>query len=266
MRRFLLFAFAFSLAIVAYGHSGCCSHHGGVCGCACCDGTPLSQICLPYYPQCGSGTAPPSPSALNATSESSSQVLLSWQETSTDVTGFRIEESSGVGAFEQIESVGPNLSSVTVNGLLPGTTYNFRIFADNAAGESAPSGQVAVATQSVPSPTCSAPSLCFGGGRFKVSGLWQAPSGASGTANVVRLTDATGYLWFFDSSSAEVVFKVINACSFNGKFWFFAGGLTNVQVAITLTDSLKGASQTYSNLQSTPFAPIQDTAALDTCP
>jgi hypothetical protein len=24
---------------------GCCSHHGGVCGCACCDGTPLSAVC-----------------------------------------------------------------------------------------------------------------------------------------------------------------------------------------------------------------------------
>ncbi len=31
---------------------GCCSHHGGVCGCFCCDGTPLSSTCLPYYPQC----------------------------------------------------------------------------------------------------------------------------------------------------------------------------------------------------------------------
>jgi hypothetical protein len=31
---------------------GCCSHHGGVCGCRCCDGTPLSAKCAPYYPQC----------------------------------------------------------------------------------------------------------------------------------------------------------------------------------------------------------------------
>ncbi|OIO12842.1 hypothetical protein COV53_03180 [Candidatus Gottesmanbacteria bacterium CG11_big_fil_rev_8_21_14_0_20_37_11] len=33
--------------------SGCCSHHGGVCGCGCCDGTGLSSTCAPYYPQCG---------------------------------------------------------------------------------------------------------------------------------------------------------------------------------------------------------------------
>lgn len=34
---------------------GCCSHHDGVCGCSCCDGTPLSSTCLPYYPECSGG-------------------------------------------------------------------------------------------------------------------------------------------------------------------------------------------------------------------
>lgn len=36
--------------------SGCCSHHGGVCGCRCCDGSSLSATCAPYYPSCGSTT------------------------------------------------------------------------------------------------------------------------------------------------------------------------------------------------------------------
>lgn len=35
-----------------YARSGCCSHHGGVCGCSCCDGRPLSSTCAPYYPAC----------------------------------------------------------------------------------------------------------------------------------------------------------------------------------------------------------------------
>jgi len=34
--------------------SGCCSHHGGVCGCGCCDGSSLSSTCAPYYPSCNS--------------------------------------------------------------------------------------------------------------------------------------------------------------------------------------------------------------------
>lgn len=40
--------------ISAEARSGCCSHHGGVCGCRCCDGTPLSAKCAPYYPSCNS--------------------------------------------------------------------------------------------------------------------------------------------------------------------------------------------------------------------
>src|SRR5947209_20554398 len=36
----------------ADARSGCCCHHGGVCGCGCCDGSSLSAICAPYYPEC----------------------------------------------------------------------------------------------------------------------------------------------------------------------------------------------------------------------
>ncbi len=37
--------------------SGCCSHHDGVCGCGCCDGSPLSNTCTPYYLECSGGGA-----------------------------------------------------------------------------------------------------------------------------------------------------------------------------------------------------------------
>ncbi len=44
----------------AEARSGCCSWHGGVCGCGCCDGTPLSSTCAPYYPGCSGGYSYPS--------------------------------------------------------------------------------------------------------------------------------------------------------------------------------------------------------------
>lgn len=40
------------IPLIIDARSGCCSHHGGVCGCRCCDGTPLSTTCAPYYPSC----------------------------------------------------------------------------------------------------------------------------------------------------------------------------------------------------------------------
>jgi hypothetical protein len=52
----LLFLFISFFAILVDARSGCCSHHSGVCGCGCCDGTPLSSTCAPYYPECNSGS------------------------------------------------------------------------------------------------------------------------------------------------------------------------------------------------------------------
>lgn len=42
-----------------FARSGCCSHHGGVCGCGCCDGSSLSSTCAPYYPECSEQTPTP---------------------------------------------------------------------------------------------------------------------------------------------------------------------------------------------------------------
>lgn len=52
MRIILVVVFVFISASFVEARSGCCSHHGGVCGCTCCDGNPLSAKCAPYYPQC----------------------------------------------------------------------------------------------------------------------------------------------------------------------------------------------------------------------
>jgi hypothetical protein len=55
----------------ADARQGCCSHHGGVCGCSCCDGTSLSATCAPYYPECNRPIvipkATPIPTVVNQT-------------------------------------------------------------------------------------------------------------------------------------------------------------------------------------------------------
>ena len=42
----LLFLFQFIFTNSTYAKSGCCSHHKGVCGCSCCDGSGLSATCM----------------------------------------------------------------------------------------------------------------------------------------------------------------------------------------------------------------------------
>jgi hypothetical protein len=119
-----------------------------------------------------------------------------------------------------------------------------------------------------PPPTCTSSdaNLCLNSARFQVQATFDAGHGNSGQAHTVQLTSDTGYMWFFAGTNVEAVVKVLDACSLNNHFWFFAGGLTNVAVTLTVTDTLKGVSKVYHNPQGTTFVPIQDTSAFATCP
>ena len=79
------------------------------------------------------------------------------------------------------------------------------------------------------------------------------------------MTGDTGYFWFFRSTNVEFLIKVLNACQFVNRYWVFAGGLTNVRVDYTVTDTATGAVRTYRNPQNSPFQPLQDTDAFRTC-
>jgi len=104
--------------------------------------------------------------------------------------------------------------------------------------------------------------LCLTADRFRVEATFRAQDGNEGTARTVELTNDTGYFWFFDEDNVEVVLKVLDACALNDNFWFFAAGLTNVEVEITVTDTVLGTERTFANPLGTPFAPIQETSVL----
>jgi hypothetical protein len=107
---------------------------------------------------------------------------------------------------------------------------------------------------------------CLNGGRFRVEATYRTSQGRTGKAQVVQVTPDTGYLWFFDAGNVEAVVKVLDSCSLNQRFWVFAGGLTDVEVNLRVTDTTNGTARTYSNPLGTTFAPIQDTGAFATCP
>ena len=81
----------------------------------------------------------------------------------------------------------------------------------------------------------------------------------------VSLTGTTGYFWFFSADNVEVVVKVVDGCSFNSRKWVFAGGLTNVSVTITVTDTQTGIIRMYDNPLNAAFQSVQDLTAF-TCP
>jgi len=139
-----------------------------------------------------------------------------------------------------------------------------------AAGEAADLAPRALAPPAAPADVLfpcepDAITLCLNHGRFEVQANFTA-NGHAGDAHVVALTDDTGYLWFFSSDNVEIVVKVLDGCGLNGAYWVFAGGLTDVDVCLRVTDSQTGGFTLYCNPPKTPFRPIQDTSAFPACP
>jgi hypothetical protein len=110
-------------------------------------------------------------------------------------------------------------------------------------------------------PTCEPEetALCLNGGRYRVEVSWQIEDGGTGSGHAVPLTADSGAFWFFGPDNLELMVKVLNGCPVNGRVWIFAAGLTNVEVEVTVTDTVTLEVLTYRNPQGTPFRPIQDT-------
>ncbi len=125
----------------------------------------------------------------------------------------------------------------------------------------APSSSEALSVINEPATACAAgaTTLCLQNGRFKIQVKWRNGA-AAGDARAVRGTDRTGYLWFFDAGNTELVVKVLDGRTINGRFWIFYGALTNVEYWLTVTDTATGKVRTYHNPQGT-LASRSDTSA-----
>jgi hypothetical protein len=113
--------------------------------------------------------------------------------------------------------------------------------------------------------TPDAKTLCLNDLRFQVNASWSDAGSGAGIASSLPLTDDTGAFWFFEASNIEIVLKALDACALSNTYWVFAGGLTDVEVNLTITDVVAGRTRVYSNTVAQPFAPIQDTGAFATC-
>lgn len=114
--------------------------------------------------------------------------------------------------------------------------------------------------------TCGRGGMMLESGRFRVEADWATPHGTSGEGHAVKLTDDAGYFWFFREDNIELMVKVLDACvaPFD-RYWFFAAGLTNIEVTIRVEDTWAGETNTYVNPMGRPFEAIQDTDAFATC-
>lgn len=95
------------------------------------------------------------PSGLSASATASNQIDLAWTDNVSNEDGFRIERRQGqTGAFEEIATVGPNVTTYSDRTLSPGIEYCYRIAAFNSSGNSTYSAIPCATTPTIPPVSC----------------------------------------------------------------------------------------------------------------
>jgi uncharacterized protein (TIGR02145 family) len=79
---------------------------------------------------------PFAPSNLTGTVASSTQINLSWTDNSTNEAGFKIERKTGTGVYAVVGTTATDITTYSDNGLTPNTTYTYRVYSNNAVGNS----------------------------------------------------------------------------------------------------------------------------------
>jgi hypothetical protein len=135
----------------------------------------------------GVATTPAAPTGLAATAISGTRVDLTWTDASTDEDSFSIERATGGTAFAAIGTTPANTPTFSDTTAAPGTSYSYRVRAQNLAGFSAYSN-TASATTPTDGGGAGSPikSITFEGGT-----LTDAATGADKAVGTVSLETAS---------------------------------------------------------------------------
>jgi len=158
---------------------------------------------------------PGAPTGLSATAASSSQINLTWTNSSTSQTGVKIERSIDGVTFTQITVVGATAVSYPDTGLSASTMYTYRVRATNASGDS-PYSNLATAT-TLAAPTAATPTLV----QHVSSSANPAGKGIPGNAFKFTLPNAVGAgnCLILGISYAASASRTVSVTDSNGNAW-----------------------------------------------
>ncbi len=90
---------------------------------------------------------PAAPASVSAMATSATQVTVTWTDSSSTETGFKVERAlAATGPFTVVGNVGANTTMFADSGLAAVTAYYYRVSAVNASGNSSPTASAAVTT------------------------------------------------------------------------------------------------------------------------
>ena len=79
---------------------------------------------------------PVAPTNLSAVAVDTTQVNLTWTDNSTNEAGYKVQRKNAGGSFADIASTAADMCAYSDFGLTPNTTYTYRVYAYNSAGNS----------------------------------------------------------------------------------------------------------------------------------
>ena len=190
--------------------------------------------------------APPAaPGTLTATVASGTQVNLAWVNNATNQTGFTVQRSPDGTNFTTIASVSSSATTYSDTAVLAGTTYTYRVSAQNAVGASAYSNTASATT-------LTAQPVTWQDGDIGAVGLAGSSSVAGGTftvkgsgSDIWGQADSFNYVYQSLNGDGQIVARV--ASQQNTQQWAKAGvmireslaaGSAEVSVAVTPSNGI----------------------------
>jgi len=209
---------------------------------------PGNQVDAFATPDALVATPPNAPGGLTATAVSSSAISLSWTDSSSDETGFKLERSADPGGpFTQIATVAANSTAYADTGLSPSTTYYYRLRATNSAGDSMNSNVASASTQGPALEPPAAPSnlVARNPSTSTVALTWNDNSTNETGFNIERASALAGPFTFVGSTPASS--NATSSVTFNN----LAAGTWYYRVLATNA----AGNSAYSNVASVAVAP-----------
>jgi titin len=210
-------------------------------------------------------TAPDSPTGLEATAVSPTQINLSWVAPSKNggfpITGYKIESKAGSGSYTTL--VSNTVTTATTyqhTSLTTGTKYTYKVSAINSVGTGAASSETSAtptstSAASAPGPPSALTATAVSGTEVRLS--WSPPANTGGSA-------ITGYKIEFMTSSGSYTTLVANTASTTTAYSH--AGLTSGQLYLYRVSAINaiGTSNPSPEASVTPTASAQ--AATKTVP
>ena len=122
--------------------------------------TFLSLVCLFFIFGCSTNNGvttvvPAAPTNLTGASISATQINLSWTDNATNETGYKVQRKSAIANYTDVASTSTDMTNYNDQGLTPNTTYTYRAYAYNSAGNSLQySNEVSVTTNASSTNLC----------------------------------------------------------------------------------------------------------------